>query len=98
VLLCKTKDNEVVEYALSRSMSPALIAEYQTRLPDKKLLQAKLHEFYELAETASATSAEELQRSHPKRKAKSKMGKPGMKPSNRAGKRGDVSSGRSRKR
>jgi len=23
-----------------------LIAEYQTRLPDKKLLQAKLHEFY----------------------------------------------------
>jgi hypothetical protein len=27
-------------------MSPALIAEYQTQLPDKKLLQAKLHEFY----------------------------------------------------
>jgi hypothetical protein len=26
--------------------SPALIAEYQTQLPDKKLLQAKLHEFY----------------------------------------------------
>jgi hypothetical protein len=33
-------------YALSRSLSPALIAEYQTQLPDKKLLQAKLHEFY----------------------------------------------------
>src|SRR5262249_9160895 len=49
VLRCATKNNEVVEYALSRSMSPALVAEYQTRLPDKKLLQAKLHEFYELA-------------------------------------------------
>lgn len=33
---------------LSRTMSPALVAEYQTRMPDKKMLQAKLHEFYEL--------------------------------------------------
>jgi predicted nuclease of restriction endonuclease-like (RecB) superfamily len=49
VLLCATKDNEVVEYALSRSASPALIAEYQTALPDKRLLQRKLHEFYQLA-------------------------------------------------
>ncbi|MEO6353688.1 MAG: PDDEXK nuclease domain-containing protein [Burkholderiaceae bacterium] len=48
VLLCASKDDEVVEYALSRALSPALIAEYQTRLPDKKLLQAKLHEFYAL--------------------------------------------------
>jgi predicted nuclease of restriction endonuclease-like (RecB) superfamily len=46
VLLCASKDAEVVEYALSRSLSPSLIAEYQTQLPDKKLLQAKLHEFY----------------------------------------------------
>ena len=46
VLLCASKDEEVVEYALSRTLSPALIAEYRTRLPDKKLLQAKLHEFY----------------------------------------------------
>ena len=50
VLLCASKDAEVVEYALSRSLSPALVAEYQTRLPDKKLLQAKLHEFYALSE------------------------------------------------
>ena len=47
VLLCASKDDEVVEYALSRSASPALIAEYQIALPDKKFLQAKLHEFYE---------------------------------------------------
>lgn len=54
VLLCATKDNEVVEYALARAFSPALIAEYQTRLPDKRLLQAKLHEFYALAESKAA--------------------------------------------
>ena len=46
VLLCASKDDEVVEYALSRTLSPALIAEYQTQLPDKKLLREKLHEFY----------------------------------------------------
>lgn len=48
VLLCAGKDDEVVEYALSRTLSPMLIAEYRTRLPDKALLRAKLHEFYEL--------------------------------------------------
>jgi len=56
VLLCASKDDEVVEYALSRSLSPALIAEYQTQLPDKKLLQAKLHEFY-LQNAAEGTTA-----------------------------------------
>ena len=44
--LCASKDDEVVEYALSRTLSPTLIAEYQTQLPDKKLLRAKLHKFY----------------------------------------------------
>jgi hypothetical protein len=38
-------------------MSPALVAEYQTRLPDKKLLQAKLHEFYALAESQAEAVA-----------------------------------------
>ena len=46
VLLCASKDDEVVEYSLSRTASPALIAQYQTQLPDKALLQAKLHEFW----------------------------------------------------
>lgn len=50
ILLCKGKDSEVVEYALSRNVSPAVIADYETKLIDKKLLQAKLHEFFELAE------------------------------------------------
>jgi hypothetical protein len=35
----------VVEYALSRMAGPAPIAGYQTQLPDKALLQAKLHQF-----------------------------------------------------
>lgn len=48
LLLCATKDQEVVEYSLSRSLSPAVIAEYETLLPDKALLRAKLHEFYQL--------------------------------------------------
>lgn len=46
ILLCRGKDNEVVEYALSRNLSPTLVADYQTKLPDKQLLQAKLHELF----------------------------------------------------
>ncbi len=47
ILLCKDKDSEVVEYALSRSLSPTLVAEYRTQLPDKKILQQKLHELFD---------------------------------------------------
>ena len=60
VLLCATKDTEVVEYALARSVSPALIAEYKTQHPAVALLKRKLHEFYQLAmpsENAPATKA-----------------------------------------
>ena len=41
----------VVEYALSRSLSPTLIADYETKLPDKKLLQAKWEEILESLES-----------------------------------------------
>ena len=44
VILCATKDDAVVEYALSRSMSPTMVAEYTLKLPDKKLLENKLRE------------------------------------------------------
>jgi predicted nuclease of restriction endonuclease-like (RecB) superfamily len=47
IILCKGKDDEVVEYALSRTLSPAAIADYTTKLPDKRLLQQKLHEFFD---------------------------------------------------
>lgn len=46
VLLCATKDDEVVEYALARTASPTLVAEYQTLLPPKEVLRRKLHELY----------------------------------------------------
>jgi predicted nuclease of restriction endonuclease-like (RecB) superfamily len=47
ILLCKDKDSEVVKYALSRSLSPTMVSEYKTQLPDKKLLQQKLHELFD---------------------------------------------------
>jgi predicted nuclease of restriction endonuclease-like (RecB) superfamily len=72
VLLCATKNHEVVEYALSRAMSPALVAEYQTRMPDKKLLQAKLHEFYELAQEQAALPAIEDKKPAKPRKGRKK--------------------------
>jgi len=53
IILCKNKDTKVVEYALSRSVSPTLVSKYETRLFDKKLLESKLDEFYKLAEPAS---------------------------------------------
>ncbi len=48
ILLCKGKDEEVVEFALARNISPTLIADYETRLIDKKLLRDKLHELVSL--------------------------------------------------
>lgn len=53
IILCKNKDTKVVEYALSRSVSPALVSKYETSLFDKKLLERKLDEFYNLAEPAA---------------------------------------------
>jgi predicted nuclease of restriction endonuclease-like (RecB) superfamily len=47
ILLCKDKDIQVVEYALSRSLSPTMVAQYRTQLPDKKLLQEKLRDLFE---------------------------------------------------
>lgn len=46
VLLCKSEDSEVVEYTLSRSLSPTMVSEYKMQLPDKKLLQQKLQEIF----------------------------------------------------
>ena len=47
ILLCKDKDDMVVEYALSRSLSPTMVAEYQLCLPDRALLQQKLQDMSE---------------------------------------------------
>ena len=53
VILCASKDDEVVEFALSRSLSPTMVSEYNLKLIDKKLLQRKLKEYIELAGTVS---------------------------------------------
>jgi predicted nuclease of restriction endonuclease-like (RecB) superfamily len=44
ILLCKEHDSQVVKYCMNRSLSPALVAAYETQLPDKALLQQKLIE------------------------------------------------------
>ena len=49
VILCASKDDAVVEYALSRSLSPTLVSDYRLCLPDKKLLQDKLREITDVA-------------------------------------------------
>ncbi len=50
IILCKSKDNQVVEYSLRRSISPSLVAKYETELFDKKILERKLNEFFILAQ------------------------------------------------
>ncbi len=49
LILCTGKDDTVVEYTLSRTMSPTMVADYTLHLPDKELLQNKLRELTELA-------------------------------------------------
>lgn len=44
MILCASKDDKVVEYAMSRTMSPMMVAEYKLQLPDKAVLQRKLQE------------------------------------------------------
>ena len=46
----REKNDEVVKYALSRSVSPAIIADYETRLIPKEILRKKLNELYNLLE------------------------------------------------
>jgi predicted nuclease of restriction endonuclease-like (RecB) superfamily len=73
VLLCKTRDDEIVEFALARSQSPALISEYRTRLPNKGLFRRKLQEFYESA-AASAVESRAARRGAPRLSAPKKRG------------------------
>ena len=44
MILCASKDDEIVEYAMSRTLSPMMVAEYKLQLPDKQILQKKLQE------------------------------------------------------
>ncbi|MDR3243667.1 MAG: PDDEXK nuclease domain-containing protein [Elusimicrobiota bacterium] len=55
IILCANKNDEVVKFALSRNLSPLLISQYTLSLPNKTLLQQKLHE---LTQIAKATQEE----------------------------------------
>ena len=61
LLLCASKNDEVVEYALSRTLSPMMVAQYQLQLPDKDVLRRKLQELSGLPEAI----AEENSRGDP---------------------------------
>jgi len=54
VLLCKSHDKDVVEYALARTVAPALVAQYETKLPDKALLRSKMDEIYAMVTEQAA--------------------------------------------
>lgn len=45
ILLCESAKRQVVEYALSRSLSPTMVAEYKRQLIPKDVLQRSLDEF-----------------------------------------------------
>ena len=50
VILCASKDDEIVEFALSRTLSPTMVSEYRLKLIDKNLLQRKLKEYIDIVE------------------------------------------------
>ena len=55
LLLCASKNDEVVEYAMSRTLSPMMVAKYQLQLPDKDILRKKLQELSSLPEIEETT-------------------------------------------
>ena len=48
VILCTSRDEDIVEYSMSKSMSQTLVSEYTLKLIDKRLLKNKLKEVKEL--------------------------------------------------
>lgn len=44
IILCAGKEDEVVKYAINRSLSPTLVSAYKLKLIDKKMLENKLRE------------------------------------------------------
>ena len=50
IILCSGKNEQVVEYAMSRTMSPTMVSQYTLKLIDKKLLENKLREISDMVE------------------------------------------------
>jgi predicted nuclease of restriction endonuclease-like (RecB) superfamily len=47
VVLCKSKNDEIVEITMSRQLTPALVAVYETKFIDKELLRRLMHKWAE---------------------------------------------------
>lgn len=48
IILCSSKDTDIVEYSMSKNMSQTLISEYKIKLIDKKILEDKMREVKKL--------------------------------------------------
>ena len=48
LLLCTSKNDKVVEYTMSRTLSPMMVSQYQLQLPDKDILRRKLQQLSNL--------------------------------------------------
>lgn len=59
LLLCASKNDEVVEYAMSRTLSPMMVSQYQLQLPDKDILRKKLQELSGFPEIEEKTGGSE---------------------------------------
>lgn len=46
IIICRTKDENIVEISLNRSTSPTIISQYETKLIDKELLRNRLNELF----------------------------------------------------
>lgn len=58
ILICKSKDEEVVKYAMNRNVSPTVIADYETKLINKDLLRRKLQEITSLLSEQAENDAD----------------------------------------
>ncbi len=54
VLLCRNADRSVVEYALSRTMSPAMVAEYKRMLIPKEVLQKTFDDYLAISDRSDS--------------------------------------------
>ncbi len=50
IIMCRTKDENIVEISLNRSTSPTVISQYETKLINKELLKSKLNELFSSSE------------------------------------------------
>ena len=50
VILCADKNEKVVEYSISRGLSPTMVSKYKLKLIDKRLLEIKLKQIADIVE------------------------------------------------